>query len=115
MPVSVSGCATTHLGTPTMLSTRPVSLDGLDLDALAHKRGVVRTDKRNIQLGIPLGMPQVSRAVEDALRKGNGDLLLDPVIKLHVFSLFIFGHQAVSVEGNVVNSKEKGCDKERSI
>lgn len=87
----------------TVLSTRNVNLDGVNLDALQGQT-VEGTDTAWNVLLIPLGFPHLEDAVDDALDQGGGDILTDAVV--HVGGWwFIIGQQWITVRGTVVKTR----------
>lgn len=100
----LSGCSI-RLATMTAISTRNVKLDEMDLDKLPQVKNVTGTDTRYDFLFIPLGIPTVQGAVDDALTKGNGDLIIDGVIKFDFWSILLTGQRTFSITGTVVNTK----------
>jgi len=99
----VSGCAV-RLGGMTAISTKNVSLNTVDLDKMPQTKNVVGTDSRFVFIFIPLGFPTVQGAVDDALDKGQGDVILDAVLQAESW-WFIIGQNSLTVKGNVVNTK----------
>lgn len=86
----------------TAISTRNVKLDGVDLNSLPAKR-VEGKDSNFVFLFIPFGFPQLEDAVDDALDKGEGDLMLDAVIYTRSW-WFLIGQDIIEVKGTVVNT-----------
>ena len=111
--LSTSACSPTwRLGDLTLLSTRPVNLDHLDLDQLPATR-VVGEDREFLHPDFfyPAFFPTLSTAVDNALGKGGGDLLIDVVVE---FSLIyaVFGNVAViRVKGDVVDTRQRPAAK----
>ena len=99
----VSGCAV-RLGGMTAISTKNVSLNTVDLDKMPQTKNVVGTDSRFVFIFIPLGFPTVQGAVDDALDKGQGDVILDAVLQAESW-WFIIGQNSLTVKGHVVNTK----------
>jgi hypothetical protein len=100
----LSGCSL-RLGTMTAISTRNIKLDEVDLDKLPQVKDVTGTDSKFTLLFIPLGIPTVQGAVDDALAKGNGDLIIDGVLKSEFWTVILFGQNSISITGNVINTK----------
>ena len=100
----LSGCSL-RLATMTAISTRNVKLDEVDLDKLPQVKNVTGTDTRYDLLFFPLGFPTVQGAVDDALTKGNGDLIIDGVIKFDFWNILLTGQRTFSITGTVVNTK----------
>ncbi len=99
----VSGCMT-RIGDMTMVSTRNVSLDRMDIDKLPQTRNVVGEDSRFIFLFIPFGVPHLKDAVDDALNKGKGDLMTDVAIYQGGW-WFLVGEMKMRVKGTVVKTR----------
>jgi len=100
----LSGCSY-RLGSMTGISTRNVKLDEVDLDKLPQVKNITGTDGRFIFLYIPLGFPTLQGAVDDALTQGNGDLIIDGVIKREGWYFLLLGQNSISITGNVINTK----------
>lgn len=100
----LSGC-TKQLGGMTAISTRNVTLNKVDLDKMPQVKNIKGKDSRYSFLSIPLGIPTVQGAVDDALTQGNGDLIIDGVIHAEAWSLFLLGQNTISVTGTVVNTR----------
>jgi len=100
-----SGC-TTRLGDMTLVSTRLVSLDRVDVSTLPHGERVTGKSSKPVFLFIPLGFPNLLDAIDEALEKGNGDLMVDVVIRAEGW-WFLVGQNGLTVTGTVVNTKGK--------
>ena len=100
-----SGC-TTRLGDMTLVSTRLVSLDGVDVSALPHSERVTGKSSKPVFLFIPLGFPNLLDAIDEALGKGDGDLLVDVVIRAEG-GWFLVGQNGLTVTGTVVRTRAK--------
>ena len=98
-----AGCMT-RIGDMTMLSTRSVSLDKMDIDKLPQTRNVMGRDSKFIFICIPLGVPHLKDAVDDALSKGGGDLMTDVAIYQGGW-WFLFGETTLEVRGTVVKTR----------
>jgi len=98
------GCSI-RLADLTMISTKNVTLDKVDLDSLPQTKGVVGKDEKFVFLGIPLGLPHLEEAVDDALEKGNGDILIDSVLYTKHWDIWIIGQNILEVKGTVVKSR----------
>ena len=93
--VIAEGC-TTRLGDFTVLSTRNVDVSGLKPgDRFSGE------DCINYVLGIPLGSLNYKNAMDQALEKGKGDVMVDIVLTSNAWNMFIFGQACVTVEGTV--------------
>lgn len=101
--ITICGCST-RLGDMSIISSRTVNLDNVNLDSLPQTRNVEGEDRRFIFLFIPFGSPQLENAIDDALEKGGGDLMMDAVISSEVW-WFLIGQSALIVKGTVVDTR----------
>ena len=97
-----TGCMT-RVADMTAVSTRNVCLNKCDLDTLRQTR-TVGESSRFMLLCIPFGIPRLGEAVDDALDKGQGDLILDAAIYQGGW-WFLCGELKLQVRGNVVKTK----------
>lgn len=101
--VAAAGCST-RLADLTIISTKNVSLDKVDIDACPQKRNVEGEDSAFIFLFIPFGFPHLEDAIDDALKKGGGDTLVDGVLYRDGW-WFLVGESTLRVEGTVVDTR----------
>lgn len=101
--ISLSAC-TTHLTDFTMISTKNVVLNKTDIDNKPQRKNVIGQDKKFMFLFIPFGIPRIETAVNDALAKGNGDLMVDASLDQTFFWLLI-GETGYEIKGTVVNTR----------
>ena len=98
------GCTVTH-GTFPCLTTRDVGSDIKVPDKSTLPTVEGKSSGFHI-LGFPIVVPAIGEAVEDALKKGNGDLLVDAVVKSYSYDfslvLGLMGSSGWRVEGKVV-------------
>jgi len=98
--VSISGCANRIIDF-TALSSKNVDIPGVRGERVRGE------DMASIVIFIPTGTPNIKEAVDDALEKGNGDLLIDGVIYNKMWYIpYVFGRFGFVVEGTVVNTKK---------
>jgi hypothetical protein len=96
------GC-TQRLGDFTLISTKNVDLSDASIDVKKGRR-VTGEDCRFIALFIPLGEPSIKEAVDDALEKGNGNLLVDQVTFVRSWYVpLIVGESCYVAEGTAVH------------
>ena len=99
-----SGCMT-RMADCTVASTKNVKLSKIDLDSLPRTKGVEGKSTQPMFLFIPLsGAPTIKDALDDALTKGDGDLMVDAVFYQGGW-WFIFGENVLSVKGEVVKTR----------
>jgi hypothetical protein len=94
----LDGC-TTRLGDFSVLSTKNVDVTGL-------KPGdrMVGEDCQTIILYpyFPLGEPNWKNAMDQALEKGKGDVMVDIVLTVKAWGIpLIFGQNCIEIEGTV--------------
>lgn len=95
------GC-TGHTAEVSLISTQEITVQHVNLDKLPVKH-VVGEDKAFVFLFIPFGLPDVETAVNDALKKGEGNLIINGTI-YSTFWWFFVGQVGVKVTGDVVNT-----------
>ena len=101
--ICLSSC-TTHLTDLSVISNKNIALDNIDIDRSPQRKLVVGEDKKFIFLFIPLGQPKIREAVNDALKKGNGDLIVDASLYVKYW-WFLVGQTSIEIKGTVVNTK----------
>ena len=99
----MSGC-TTHLTDLSMISNKNVSLNKVDIDKLPQKKNVEGEDLKFVFLFIPFGQPTLKGALNDALEKGHGDLMIDASVSTTGW-WFLVGQTGLKIKGDVVNTK----------
>ena len=97
----LSSC-TGHMAEVSMISTREINVHDVNLDKLPAKT-VVGEDKAFVFLFIPFGLPDVETAVNNALEKGQGDLIINGTVYSTCW-WFVVGQVGVKVTGDVVNT-----------
>ena len=103
LAIFISGC-TTHLTDLSVVSNKNINLETINIDKLPQKKGVVGRDEKFVFLIIPLGHPTIKEAVNDALKKGDGDLMIDTSVYVTNW-WFLIGQTGIEVKGTVVNTK----------
>jgi len=88
-----SGCST-RVGDFTAISTKNVYAHNIDLTKLPRQQGVEGSDVRFL-----FGTPNIKNAVDQALEKGGGNVMIDVV--LYVESGFL--SSGYRVRGTVIN------------
>ena len=99
----LSGC-TTHLTDVSIISNKNISLDKLDIDRCPQRKLVEGEDSKFVFLFIPLGQPKIKEAVNDALQKGIGDLIVDASL-YKKYWWFLIGQQSIQIKGTVVKTR----------
>ena len=99
----MSGC-TTNLTDFSMISNKNISLNKLDIDNLPQNKHVVGEDKKFMFLFIPFGRPTIKGALNNALEKGDGDLMVDASVYATGW-WFIIGQIGIEIKGDVVKTR----------
>ncbi len=98
----LTACGSTRLADLNAVSTRDVNLDRIDLDTLPGE--VIEGESSAfIFLFIPFGSPTLQDAVDDALDKSNGDLMVDAVAYQSSW-WFLIGQSKITIKGTVVDT-----------
>jgi hypothetical protein len=88
----------------TLVSTRNLDLSNTKLDAKTGKR-VKGEDCKYAILGlIPLGVPNLESAVDDALTKGGGNVMVDQVTSQRGIYFVLASQMCILVEGTVIKT-----------
>ena len=95
---------TVRVGDLTVVATQNVNLDHVDLDKLPQTKGIRGEDSVFIFLFIPFGVPNLKEAIDDAMLKGNGDVMVDAVIYRTTW-WFLVGMDSIEVKGTVVKTR----------
>lgn len=95
---------TTHMADLTIVSDQNVNLNQINLDKMPQIRNVSGTDDAYTFIVIPLGTPTLKGAVNNALRKADGDLIVDASVDYHYF-WFLLGWQQIEINGTVINTR----------
>lgn len=100
---TLSACAT-RIASMSVISDKTIETRDVKVSKLPRKENVVGESKRFQFLFIPFGRPSVKQALDDALAKGNGDLMLD--VALYQTSWwFIIGRFGYEIKGAVVDTR----------
>ena len=100
----ISGCST-HITDFSMISSKNVNLNKVDIDKLPQSKNVIGKDKKFVFLFIPFGQPTIKGALNDALQKGNGDLMVDASVYVTNWG-FLIGQTGIEIKGDVVKTRE---------
>lgn len=90
----------------TLVSTKNIDLSNAKLDARKGKR-IKGEDCAIALLGlIPLGHPNLEKAIDNALEKGKGNVMVDQVTYQKAAYFIIASQYCIEVEGTVLNVAE---------
>lgn len=91
----LNGCSL-RLGDFTVLSTKNVDVSGV-------KQGDRYSGEHciNTVLGFPLGEINWKTAMDRALEKGKGDLMIDAVVSNKYWTVILFGEMCIVIEGTI--------------
>ncbi len=98
-----SGCSN-RIADLTLVSTKNIDLSNASLD-LKHGKRTKGEDCKFVFI-VPFGMPSLEEAIDDALEKGRGNIMVDQV-SYAVNKSFIVGQMCIEVEGTVLRTAEK--------
>ncbi|PZP39466.1 MAG: hypothetical protein DI585_04060 [Pseudomonas fluorescens] len=99
----LSGCST-HLTDVSMISNKSVELESINIDKAPQRKLVEGSSTKFIFLIIPFGYPTIKEALNNALEKGQGDLMVDASIYREGW-WFLVGQDTIKIKGTVVNTK----------
>ena len=101
------GC-TNRIGDLTFVSTRNIDLSHVSLDVRAGKRVEGRDCKYSLFGIIPFGTPTLEGAVDDALERGNGNVMIDQVTYNSFYWFILVGQHCIKAEGTVLDTMSAG-------
>lgn len=104
MIMAISAC-TAHLTDMSVISNKNVNLNKVDVDKMPHVKHVTGRDSNFVFLFIPFGYPQIKTALNDALQKGDGDLMVDASLYAKSW-WFLIGQDTIEIQGTVVKTRE---------
>lgn len=102
MMLHLGGC-TTHMTDLSMISNKNISLDKVDIDKLPQEKHIEGEDSKFIFL-FPLGQPKLKEALNNALEKGQGDLMVNASVYVTGW-WFLIGEMGIKIKGDVVNTR----------
>jgi hypothetical protein len=98
---------TGYVANLSLVSTRNVDIETTALDLRKGAR-VTGEDCGYALLGmIPLEVPSLEDAVDDALKKGKGNIMVDAGTTASVFHAILFSQTCIKVAGTVLRIPEK--------
>lgn len=100
----LSACST-HLTDLSVISNKNVNLDNINIDQKPHIKNVTGSDSKFVFLFIPFGTPQIKTALNDALRKADGDVMVDASVYNKSW-WFLIGVNTIEINGTVVKTRE---------
>jgi hypothetical protein len=104
--LSASGCMVRH-GDFTVISNKMLRLSEFQLGKEERVQGIEGKDIQHIIIFIPVGSPPtLEGAIDDALEKGDGDVMTDAVItSWNWYIPYLYGQSGWSVRGDVVKTR----------
>lgn len=100
----LSAC-TTRIASMTMISDRNIRTKDVKVSDLPKTKNVVGKSSKFVFLFIPFGIPTLKEALDDALTKADGDLMVDASLYA-TFWWFLIGQTGLEIRGSVVNTQE---------
>ena len=99
-----SSC-TTRIAGMTMISDRNIRTKDVKVSELPKTKNVVGESKKFVFLFVPFGTPTIKEALDDALTKADGDLMIDASLYTSNW-WFLIGQTGFELRGTVVNTQE---------
>ena len=97
--VLFTGCMNQRVGDFSVISSRNFDLNS---DYVLLEKGVTGEDTQYIIIFIPTGQINIENAVDDALKRVDGDVMTNATVKLKGFYIpYIYGESRYVVEGDV--------------
>lgn len=106
----LSAC-TSYIADVTAISTREVNPNEVNLNDLPTVTNIEGQHKAVTTIFNFWNHVNLSKAVDDALSKGNGDLLINGQITLKRFFIVVGFINTLKIKGDVVNTNAKLNDK----
>ena len=108
--LSLSACMQAVHFTNATLSTRDINVSHVDLNKMPQTKNVKGEYSCFYILGLiptcgtySVAANGIDEAVNDALMKGNGDLITNAQVKIQMLNYFLFAEAKSTVEGTVIN------------
>lgn len=101
-----NGC-TNHLSDISMISNRNIDFNKVNIESLPRKKNVEGIVRKPLFLFIPIGQPTLTEALNNALEKANGDLMVNAKVTSTYSTnwLTLFGEMEIKIKGDVINTK----------
>ena len=99
----VSACSTRISGL-TVISDRNVNTKNVEIESLPQTKNVSGKSTKFVFLFIPFGIPTMKEALENALVKGDGDMMIDASLYYNYW-WFIVGMNELEFRGTVVKTR----------
>lgn len=99
--LTIIGCAN------RMIDFTAISSKNVEIDGTRGERVRGEDMAWLLPFCIPTKMPNVKAAVDRAIERGGGDLLIDGVVYQKGWCLLLFGQTGFTVEGTIVNTHRK--------
>jgi len=94
-----SGCST-RVADLTLVSTKNIDLSNTTIDLKKGKR--TKGEDCVFVFLFPFGLPNLEEAIDDALEKAHGNVMVDQV-SYYKNKSFLIGQSCIEVEGTVLN------------
>ena len=99
----LSGCSV-RVADLTMVSTKNIDLSNTQLDARKGQRQTGEDCRFNLLGLIPFGLPNMEEAVDKALEKGKGNVMVDEVTEYKNIWVILGFISCINVEGTVLSA-----------
>ena len=101
-----SGCAVRHGDFP-VISNKMLRLSEFELEKTDRVKNIEGKDIAHTIIVFPTGVPTLEGALDDALEKGDGDVMTDAVVKSYGWYIpYIYGQSGWTVKGDVIKTRK---------
>jgi hypothetical protein len=95
----------------TMVSTKNIDLSDTQLDARKGQRQTGKDCRFNLLGLIPFGLPNMEEAVDKALEKGKGNVMVDEVTEYENYWVVLGFVSCINIEGTVLTAPASALPK----
>lgn len=94
-----------HMTDLSIISNKNVNVAKLNLDKANQVKHVSGRDDKFTILWWSIGTPNLQTALNQALKKADGDVMIDASLYGHSWSIFLFGRTGIEIVGTVVKTR----------
>ena len=97
-----------HMSDLPVITDRDINTKDLKIERLEQHKEIVGISRRTLLFcAIPLGLPSMKQALDNALDSVDGDLMLNASIDKTSWCAVLFGRVGYEIKGTVVNTKKR--------
>lgn len=100
----MTSCTTRHTSMGLIIP-QETNFTFADINEAKVVKNVHGSDSKPIFLFIPLGQPSFEKALNNTLKDGNGNILINAQIANSTNWFILFGYNKIEITGDVVNIK----------